>query len=73
MFKGGSKYIYIDPMRTNERPGNDHVTSGPMRGLNAPGGAHIHTHGHGDSMTEQSGKLVFGGNSFLMKKFFFVK
>ena len=38
--------------RTNEVPGIDHVTSGPMREKNAPGGAHRQTDGHGDSMTE---------------------
>ena len=34
--------------------GNDHVISGPMRGLKkpAPDGANRHTNGHGDSMTE---------------------
>ena len=42
----------------NERPGNDHVTSEPMRGLKktAPDGADrqkdTQTHGHGNSITE---------------------
>ena len=50
---------------TNDRPGADHVTSGPMRGLEktAPDGADTHTSagpiaigstltsGHGNSMT----------------------
>ena len=43
--------------RTNERPGSDHLISGPMRGLgkNCPNGADRHTHsqtdGHSDSNT----------------------
>ena len=40
---------------TNERPGTDHVNSGPMRGLkklNPMAQNHKTTNGHGDSMTE---------------------
>ena len=42
--------------RTNERPGTDHVTSGPMRGLKktASNGANKQTSGHGDSLTESA-------------------
>ena len=38
---------------TNERPGTDHVISGPMRGLEktAPDGANTHTHTHPDMAT----------------------
>ena len=45
---------------TNERPGTDHVISGPMRGLKKPAfdGANkltdTQTDGHGDSMTESA-------------------
>ena len=47
-------------VRTNERPGTDHVTSEPMIGLKitAPDGAQPHnyrtTDEHGDSMTESA-------------------
>ena len=44
---------------TNERPGTDHVISGPMRGLEKNPAAdgtdrqtHTHSDRHGDSMTE---------------------
>ena len=48
--------------RTNERPGTDHVFSGPMRGLRktAPNGANrhpgrqTHTHRQGNSITESN-------------------
>ena len=42
--------------RTNDRPGTDHVISGPMRGLekNCTDGADRHTHGHGHSMTNSA-------------------
>ena len=45
--------------RTNERPGADHVISGPMRGLEKNCTRwHKHTNrqtsGHGDSMTESA-------------------
>ena len=40
----------------NERPGTDHVTSGPMRGLERKMHSMAHTDrhpdGHGNSMTE---------------------
>ena len=46
--------------RTNERPGTDHVISGPMRGLEktvfdgADNQTNKQTHGHGDSMTNSA-------------------
>ena len=48
---------------TNERPGTDHVISGPMRGLEknctqwrrkTNRHTDTQTHGHGDSMTESA-------------------
>ena len=54
--------------RTNERPGTDHVISGPMRGLGktAPDGANRQTgDGHGDSghiFLEVSSSPYFPGN-----------
>ena len=52
--------------RTNERPGTDHVTSGPMRGLEKNctrwrRQTHIQTDGHGDSMTESAQWVRFNG------------
>ena len=51
---GGEKFVLGGT--TNERPGTDHVTSGPRRGLekNVPDGAHTQTDRHGDSMTEST-------------------
>ena len=44
--------------RTNERPGTDHVISGPMRGLEKKphpmAQTDRHPHGHGDSMTNSA-------------------
>ena len=50
--------------RTNERPGSDHVTSGPMRGLEifSPDGAN----GHGDSMTEMAQWGRISENCFIL-------
>ena len=41
---------------TIERPGTDHVISGPMRGLkqNSPDGADSVTHGHGDIIIDSN-------------------
>ena len=37
--------------RTNERPGTDHVTSGPMKGLEKKMHPMAHTHRHPDMAT----------------------
>ena len=52
---------------TIERPGTDHVISGPMRGLKktASDGADKHTPGHCDSMTESAQWGRFSENQFL--------
>ena len=56
----------------NDRPGPDHLTSGPMRGLKktAPSGANTqtdgHTSGHGDSMTESANWGQFSEKQLLM-------
>ena len=60
---------------TNERPGTDHVTSGPMRGLGKKlhpmaqnqSTTDPHTHGHGDSMTEWAQWGQFSKNKLTSK------
>ena len=49
--------------------GNDHVISGPTRGLtkNASDGANRHTDGHGDSMTESTQWGRYSENLALLK------
>ena len=52
--------IFWGGVGTNERPGTDHVTSGPIKGLGKKlhpmaqtnRQTHRHPGGHGDSMTE---------------------
>ena len=63
----GGKQKKMVGERNNERPGNYHVTSGPMRGLEincTRWRKQTHTDkktvGHGDSMTELAGVLAGG-------------
>ena len=65
------KNIYIERFLfffTNERPGSDHVTLGPMRGLEkncmGSGQTDILTHGHRDSMKESAKGRFFENNIY---------
>ena len=57
--------------RTNERPGPDHVTSGPMRGLekklHSMAQNHRQTDGHGDSVTESAQWGQFSENHLIVQ------
>ena len=59
------KEIFKPGGRINERPGTDHVVSGPMRGLKktAPDGADTHIHGHANTMTESARWGLFSENT----------
>ena len=55
-WRGGGKGEGGEPWRTNERPGTDHVISGPMRGLEktATDGANRHPEIHTDKYTNMA-------------------
>ena len=60
---------------SNERPGTDHVISGPMRGLEKNctrwrRQTNIHPQGHGDSMTNSAQRGRVGENTEFVLLFY---